>query len=343
MTATEIRGKARTGARPLKSVKGRRRKSRLSGLWPLALIGAALIGAGLGAGALAALMLDGRAQEIPAVQPATPAPSAEAPARGGNPPPISPDAPWIRNAAPFPAADPRPRLAVILVDEGRDPALSAAAQRLSEPLNLALAAHVENLKERVAGARRSGHEVLIALPFDTEPPGVFAGGALMANLPEAENLRRLRWRLGQAPEAVGVLGVGGEIATRNRAMMDSVMGEIRNAGALFVDSRAHPESQAGAAARRMGAPAGDAALRIDESADVEAIMDRLSEAEGRATVWGATIAMGALSPQTLEAFRRWTAERGPSAEAPVALAPISAVIKRLRSGSSEPNGAAPSP
>ncbi|MDD2869717.1 divergent polysaccharide deacetylase family protein [Neomegalonema sp.] len=301
-----------------------------------ALLGALLISLGLGAGALGALVFDGGPPE-PLRAPARPAaPVAvplETPLRPA--PPVSPDALWIRNAVPF-GPDPRPSLAVILVDQGRDPSLSAAAMRLTGPLNIAVGAHLENLDLRLSGVRRGGHEGLVALPFDRDPPGVLAGGALMSNLPLDENLRRLRTRLGQAPSAVGVLGVGGEQATRDLRLMEAAMSEIRKAGALFIDSRAHPESLAGAAARRMGAPAGDVALRFDEGSGVESMVGRLEEAEGRATVWGTAIAMAELTPQSLEALRLWLAERGAAGSAPVALAPASAVIKRLRSAAPDP-------
>ncbi len=313
--------------------RSKRRKRSRSPAW--ALLGALLISLGLGAGALGALVLDGRAPEparSPIKPPSPTAALAETPHRPA--PPVSPDALWIRNAVPF-GPDPRPSLAVILVDQGGDPSLTAAAMRLPGPLNIAVGAHLENLDLRLSGLRRGGHEGLIALPFDRDPPGVLAGGALMSNLPLDENLRRLRRRLGQAPSAVGVLGVGGEQVTRDLKLMEAAMSEIRKAGALFIDSRAHPESLAGAAARRMGTPAGDVALRFDEGAGAEAMVGRLEEAEGRAAVWGTAIAMGDLTPQSLEALRGWLASRGPAEAAPVALAPASAVIKRLRSAAPE--------
>lgn len=313
------------GARP----KSRRRRR---GLAAYALLGSLLASLGLGAGALAGLMLHPRPED-PRAPPAPSIPFSTESIRPA-PPPASPEAPWIRNAAPF-GPDSRPRLAVILVDMGRDPSLSAAALRLPGPLNLALAAHLENLKDRASGVRRNGHEALVALPFDRDPAGALTGGALMANLPVEENLRRLRWRIGQAPEAVGVLGVGGDSATRDLKLMEAVMAEIRNAGALFVDARAHPESLAGAAARRLGTPAGDVALRIDETRDLETMVARLKEAEGRASVWGTAVAMAELSAESLEAVRRWREGRGPEEAAPVALAPISAVVKLLRSAPPE--------
>lgn len=308
-----------------------RKRSRRRGLGILgyALAALCLTSLGLGAGALAALMFESRAPGAPAVK----SPSAhEAPGRPSRP--ASPDASWIRNAAPF-GPDSRPRLAVILVDQGRDPTLSAQAMRMPGPLTLAVAAHLENLEDRVSGVRRSGHEALVALPFDRDPPGVLSGGAIMANLPLEENLRRLRWRIGQAPSAVGILGLGGEAAPRDLKLMEAAMTEIRKAGALFVDSRAHPESLAGAAARRVGAPAGDVALRLDDAGDAESMIARLEEAEGRALVWGTAIAMAELTPQSLEAFRRWSETRSGGEEAAVALAPVSAVVRLLRSGSAE--------
>ena len=75
---------------------------------------------------------------------------------------------WLSNAAPFPAGDPAPRMAIVVIDDGSDAAASLSAMRLSAPVTLAIAPTADAAATRAQAARRYGREVLLLLPMQAE-------------------------------------------------------------------------------------------------------------------------------------------------------------------------------
>ena len=236
--------------------------------------------------------------------------------------------PWLKNAAPFPIADPSPRMAIVVVDDGSDAAASLSAMRLSVPVTLAIAPTADSADKRAEAARRHGREVLLLLPMQAENEFDSTPNPIAIHVPHSELERRMNWNLAQIDGYVGVMNQHGESTTRDAGTMRSVLEIIQSKGLSFIDSRAHEDSVGSAVARRMGVPTGDRVVAIEEGSSSADVAENLSLGLRHAERWGTSIVTIPAERKLITALQDWIADK-PSQ---VRLSPVTAVIKRLRSG-----------
>ncbi|HEX6144065.1 MAG TPA: divergent polysaccharide deacetylase family protein, partial [Geminicoccaceae bacterium] len=122
--------------------------------------------------------------------------------------------PFFAHASPFDFDDSRPKVAILVLGLGLQERATEAALALPAGISLQFSPYAPDLDRDVTRARRSGHEVLLALP--TEPPEYPLGDpgphTLLASAGSAENLDRLHWVLGRTTAYVGVAGEGRRFA-----------------------------------------------------------------------------------------------------------------------------------
>lgn len=237
---------------------------------------------------------------------------------------------WVENSARFDSAAGVPRLAIVVTDDGRDASATLRAMRMSEPLTLAIAPTVDGARARAEAARRLNREVLLYLPmesansFDTSP------NPIAGHVGRDETIRRLGWNLAQLDGYVGVTNQFGEETTRDAQTMRTVMETLQRKGLMFLDARSHPDSVASAVARRLGIAAGDRTVRLNGTDDPKTMRARLDDAALHARKWGGAIVMVPAQRNVIEVLAQWleTRERG------VAIAPVTAVVQRMRTGAS---------
>lgn len=237
---------------------------------------------------------------------------------------------WLENAVRYAGPPDQARLAIVLVDDGRDAGSTLNALRLKDPVTLAVSPTVDGARARAAAARRLDREVLLLLPmesgasFDTTP------NPIASHVGRDELLRRLSWNLAQLDGYVGVTNQFGEATTRDAKTMRTVMEALSDRGLLFVDARAHSESVAGAVARRLGVAVGDNAVSVDAAASADTVRERLEEAAVHAQEWGEAIILIPAQREAVRGLKAWLKTR----RSAVAITPVTSVIRRLRSGAS---------
>ncbi len=235
---------------------------------------------------------------------------------------------WLRNAADFPADSRSPQLALIVVDSGRGMAPALNALQIPAPLTFAIAPTADSADKTARAARKAGREVLLLLPMQSESRFDTSPNPIAINTPENELIRRLNWNFSQIDGYVGVMNQFGEAVTRDAPTMRAVLEIIQRKGLSFIDTRAHSDSIASAVARRMGIPAGDRNVSVQPGANVEELYAELAQALEHAEKWGTAIVTVPAENRIVRALAEWTA----AVQSDVKIAPVSAVIKRLRSG-----------
>ncbi|MGH6903301.1 MAG: divergent polysaccharide deacetylase family protein, partial [Geminicoccaceae bacterium] len=110
---------------------------------------------------------------------------------------------WLRNAV-APVIDDRPAIAIVIDDLGANRAGTAALNRLPAPLTLAFLPYAQGLEQQTRAARAAGHELMVHVPM--EPTGNAWPGpnALLASLPPADLVSRLRSQLRSFRGFVGI-------------------------------------------------------------------------------------------------------------------------------------------
>lgn len=245
-------------------------------------------------------------------------------------PRIAPDgrAPWQVYARPFDAAEPKPKIAILVGDLGLSvPASNAAIDRLPPEVTLAFAPYAEDLQSWIAKARTIGHEVILQVPMEPIDYPVNNPGphALMLSAGIKENLNRLEWMLSRVQGYVGVTNYMGSKFTTSASDMRPILQQIRDRGLLFVDSKSSPQSLGPQIARELRIPRATNNRFIDNEASRTAIDARLEELERVAREAGIAVGIGYPYPVTIERIAAWAA--GLKAKGLV-LAPVSAIVER---------------
>jgi polysaccharide deacetylase 2 family uncharacterized protein YibQ len=138
----------------------------------------------------------------------------------------------------------------------------------------------------------------------------------------------MSWNLAQLDGYVGVMNQFGEATTRDPETMRAVMEVIQERGLGFIDSRAHEDSIGSAVARRMGVPTGDQVVAIERGSDDADLGAGLAIAKRHAERWGGAIVTIPADRRLVAALQTWIGEQ----DRAVKLAPVTAVIARMRSG-----------
>lgn len=275
----------------------------------------------------------GAAPDAPAApQTATATPESEPAAPGttelaaATPPAAPIDPPWRRYARPFPLADSRPRIAIVVTELGLSRAATEAAiDRLPPEVTLAFNPLAPDLQSWIVKARARGHEVMLDLPMEplaypSEDPGP---NALLASLGEVENLRRLGFLLARADGYVGVATYMGSRFEGSAELIEPVLRRLAEKGYLFLANRSGPTSEVPALAASLQLPYAGNDRFLDTEATRVAIDGRLQQLERLARTRMGAVAMGLPYPVTIERVAAWAETLGAKG---IALAPVSALV-----------------
>nr|WP_249732406.1 divergent polysaccharide deacetylase family protein [Roseococcus sp. SDR] len=229
-------------------------------------------------------------------------------------------------ARPFDRQDTRPRVALILGGVGLRASLSEEAIR-TLPRNIALAftPYAPNPAPLIEAARDRDFETLLALPM--EPTGFPMNDpghrALLTTLSAGENAQRLDWLLARFPGHVGAVGAIASMRGERFAAMAEPFAQMQLAlnarGLLYFDVRPgapHPERVWGFTVD----------VVVDEPHTRGEIEQRLAQLERLARERGSALGyLGEVTPVALERLIAWTG--GLDARG-VALAPVTALVRR---------------
>ncbi len=226
-------------------------------------------------------------------------------------------------ASAFDAADPRPRVGLILAGVGLDRAASLAAIRaLPAGVTLAVSPYAVDPAPLLAAARAAGHEYLVSIPMEPErfPLNDPGNHALLTRQTPAQNRRQLDWALSRFAGYVGATGalglMRGERFAGSPEDIDPVLRRLARCGLLYVDPRP-------AAGRLPFAWGREVDVVIDHPASAAAIeaalarLDRIAHRQGRALGL-----VGAVRPVAVAQLAAWA--NGLAAHG-LALAPVTAL------------------
>ena len=233
---------------------------------------------------------------------------------------------WQRFAVAPVSTDSRPSIAIVLDDMGLDRHNAARAIGLRAPLTLAFMSYANELDRQMAGARESGHEIMLHVPMEPvdvrEDPGP---NVLLLDQDEAELRRRLNWVLDRAEGYVGINNHMGSRFTRDEAAMSIVMAELERRGLAFLDSRTTNESVAEVMADGFSVPVVSRDVFLDNESAPDRIEAQLARTEAIARRQGHAVAIGHPRAATLDVLERWLA----TVEAKgFRLVPMSAIWRR---------------
>jgi hypothetical protein len=256
-----------------------------------------------------------------------PAPEMTEDSRNGMLPVIAADGrqSWQVYARPYPAAEKRGRIAIVIGQLGANGAATGLAlQQLPPGITFGFLPIAERLEGWVDASRSQGHEVILLVPMEPlnyphDDPGP---NTLLLGLDTAHNLDRLEWALGRFTGYVGITSPSGSRFGTESAAMRPIMEVMKKRGLLFLDAGTAPGLVGTALAIELSVPHARVDRIIDHDPSRASIDDELHALETIALKDGAAIGMGEPYPTTLERIARWAPLL---ADKKLVLTPLSAV------------------
>lgn len=264
---------------------------------------------------------EGRSRRAGAKPAAESSPAAAAPAFAEAPPPSGlPAAP----RQPPPAGGP-PRIAIVIDDLGRSVAAVDALLALGERITFAVMPFESETAQVASRLRENGAEILLHLPMEARGSANPGPGALLLSMSRAELQSETRAALAAVPGAAGVNNHMGSALVAEPAAMTAVLEVLKAEGLFFLDSRTAADTQGYTIARRLGLPAGERQMFLDNERDTASIVKQMQELFHLARSRGGAIAIAHPYPETLSALR---SELPKARAAGIEVVPVSQLLDR---------------
>jgi hypothetical protein len=183
-----------------------------------------------------------------------------------------------------------------------------AIEKLPEEVTLAFAASGNSLQRWMQEARRSGHEILIQVPFEPfDYPGNDPGpDTLLTTQSAAKNVEDLHKAMGKITNYTGVMNyLGGRFLSSPDAM-EPVMRDIGKRGLLFLDDGSSAQSKSGSLAKTLAVPHAFADMQLDGELNSDAILKKLDELERVARRNGSAIGVASAFDESIDAISKWS-------------------------------------
>lgn len=191
------------------------------------------------------------------------------------------------------------RIALVIDDLGRSVEDVETLGRLGVPITYAVLPFESETPAVVAALHRRGAEVLCHLPMQPihgENPGP---GALLFGMDRETLERATTAALAAVPGAVGVNNHMGSRLSADERSMRAVLGVLAARGLFFLDSRTSSESVGYRVAGKLGVPAAERQIFLDDDMRPEKVREQFLRTLELAKKRGSVIAIGHPHPATL--------------------------------------------
>ena len=135
-------------------------------------------------------------------------------------------------------------VAIIIDDLGHNLKRGEAFINLAEPITFAVLPHTSYAKSIATAAHRANKEVMVHLPMANLANTPIGPGGLTANLPRVDFMTALDAAIAGVPFASGINNHTGSYLTQQTQQMGWLMGDMKERGFFFIDSRTTAKSVA---------------------------------------------------------------------------------------------------
>jgi polysaccharide deacetylase 2 family uncharacterized protein YibQ len=219
----------------------------------------------------------------------------------------------------------QPKIALMLGGMGLNTKLTQKAiKQLPGEVTFGFAPYGQNLQAQVNQARARGHEVMLQLPMEpTNYPANNPGpNTLLADAPQGENLKALRWNMSRFAGYTGIVNYMGSRFLSTGESLKPMFAEMKKRGLIFLEDGSVGASEAEAVASMTGLRTHQAETVIDANPDSASIKAALADLEQRAKSSGLAVGTGTGLDVTIDEVAQWSkdlAARG------IILVPVSAM------------------
>lgn len=203
--------------------------------------------------------------------------------------------------------DLRPKVAIIIDDLGYDSDLAFSFLKLNLELSFSILPSAPFTDIIVREANKKGREIILHQPMEPKDyPSVDPGpGALFLSMNQRDIRQILDKNLREIKGAKGVNNHMGSSFTKSREKMLLVLQELKNRELFYVDSRTTMRTVGFEQARRIGLPAAERTLFLDNNQDPKAIRVQIERLLEIARNFGSAIGIGHPYNETFEILEKY--------------------------------------
>lgn len=196
-----------------------------------------------------------------------------------------------------------PRIAIVIDDLGRSVAAVDALLALGEPITFAVLPFESETRKVVHRLQEAKAEMILHLPMEARGSADPGPGALLRAMERSQLQEGTRAALAAVPGIKGVNNHMGSALAADERAMEAVLEVLRDENLFFLDSRTAADTRGYAVARRLGLPAAERQVFLDNDRSTSAIVHQLHELFALAKSRGGAIAIAHPYPETLAALR----------------------------------------
>ncbi|NLP10563.1 divergent polysaccharide deacetylase family protein [bacterium] len=172
------------------------------------------------------------------------------------------------------------------------------------PLTISILPGLDESKRVAREAALTNRAILVHMPMEPEEGRYVDNGFTILCRHDPGTIRlRVRSALAHLPAAVGMNNHQGSKATADRAVMKTVLEELKRQNKIFIDSRTSSASVAVEVARSLRVPVAENQVFIDAEDDTEFIRSQLNIMADLAVTNGHVVAIGHLRKRTLRVLQ----------------------------------------
>ncbi|KJS20926.1 MAG: polysaccharide deacetylase [Hoeflea sp. BRH_c9] len=185
-----------------------------------------------------------------------------------------------------------------------------AIRTLPEAITLAFAANGNSLQRWMQEARRSGHEILLQVPFEPfdYPANDPGAGTLTVAAGAESNLADLHQAMTRITNYTGITNFMGGRFLADPDALEPVMRDIAARGIMFLDDGTSAQSLTDKFARTLGIPFAASDMVLDATQERGYILSRLDDLERTARRNGAAIGVASAFEVSVDAIAVWAEE-----------------------------------
>ena len=197
------------------------------------------------------------------------------------------------------------KVAIVIDDFGYDGRLARRFLQIDAPLSFSVLPNGTFSKSIARRVHQAGRELLLHLPMEPKgypevDPGI---GALLTEMTDMELVAALRENLDSLPNIKGVNNHMGSEFCENEEKLRLVMGELRNRGLFFVDSRTTSRTQAYRVAQEEEVPSTERNVFLDNIQSPQAVRRQLKRLIQLAKLKGEAIGIAHPHEVTLKVLK----------------------------------------
>jgi len=203
---------------------------------------------------------------------------------------------------PPPKKIPKPKLAIIIDDFGRNKKIAEQIYKVHSPMTLAILPYLPYSSEIARTAATKGYEIMLHLPMEPLSPRANPGkGAIYVRMSPKEIAFQTAENIINLPPLIkGVNNHMGSRATADRRVMKAMLQELKKYNFYYVDSVTSRHSVGFAVARELGVRTAKRDIFLDNKDDADYIKGQLRKLIAKALKNKKAIGIGHTRPLTIE-------------------------------------------